>query len=285
MSARASVTVTTRPIWRIRLGRGVGRYVVYALALWGMAASARYAIDPPRPVLPAAPHVQPPVRAAEGFAALFIRRYLTWNAASPETYRRELEPFIGQGGISVLGTQLPNKGEQQVQWDEVVQTREPQPGEHVYTVAAQTDTAGLLYLTVSVVRQADGNLALAGYPAFVGAPDSSSIDDLTEGLKDVEEPPLETVVRRALSNYLDGSSSELASDLTSQAHVSLPGLALQLQSVSALKWEASHHSVFALVVASDQRGAQYTLTYELDVSRVQGRWEISAIQMNPNTDT
>lgn len=285
MSARASVTVTTRPIWRIRLGRGMGRYVMYALALWGMAASARYAIDPPKPVLPATPHVQPPTRAAEGFAALFARRYLTWNAADPESYRRELEPFVGQGGVSVLGTQLPNKGEQQVQWDEVVQTREPQPGEHIYTVAAQTDTAGLLYLTVSVIRQSNGDLALAGYPAFVGAPDSSSVDDLTEGLKDVEEPLLATVVHRALSNYLDGSASELASDLTNQAQVSLPGMALQLQSVSALKWLADHQSVFAEVVASDQRGAQYTLTYELDVSRVQGRWEISAIQMDPTTDT
>lgn len=263
----------------------MGRYVVYVLALWGLAASARYAIAPPRPVLPATPHVQPPERAAEGFAALFARRYLTWDSGAPETYRRELEPFIGQGGVSVLGTQLPNKGEQKVQWDEVVQTREPQAGEHVYTVAAQTDTAGLLYLSVSVVRQSNGDLALGGYPAFVGAPNSGPIADPTEGLKDAEEPQLATVVHRALSNYLDGSASELASDLTGEAHVSLPGMALALQSVSALKWAADHRSVFAVVLASDQRGAQYTLTYELDVSRVQGRWEISAIQMNPNTDT
>ena len=285
MSARASVTVTTKPIWRIRLSRGMGRYVVYVVALWGLAASMRYAIAPPRPVLPATPHVQPPTRAAEGFAALFARRYLTWNAADPESYRRELEPFIGQGGVSVLGTQLPNKGEQKVEWAEVVQTREEQAGEHIYTVAAQTDSAGLLYLSVSVIRQQDGDLALGGYPAFVGAPDSGALVEPTEGLRDVEEPQLATVAHRALSNYLDGSGSELASDLTSEAHVSLPGLALTLQSVSALKWSTDHRSVFAVVLANDQRGAQYTLTYELDVSRVQGRWEISAIQMNPNTDT
>ncbi|HEY1458100.1 MAG TPA: conjugal transfer protein [Solirubrobacteraceae bacterium] len=261
----------------------MARYVLYALAAWGIISSARYAIAPPRPVLPPPAHIEAPDRAAEGFAALFARRYLSWNANSPESYRHELEPFIGQSSLNTLPTQLPGKGEQQVQWAEVVQSREPHSSEHVYTVAAQTDTAGLLYLTVSVVRQAGGNLALAGYPAFVGAPDSSSIIDPTEQLKDVEEPQLQTVVRRALSNYLSGSASELASDLSSQARVSLPGMALTLQSISALKWLANHQSVFVVAIATDQRGAQYTLTYELDISRVQGRWEISAIQMDPDT--
>ncbi len=72
------------------------------------------------------------------------------------------------------GLQLPPSGEQRVEWDEVVQEREPAAGEHVYTLAAQTDTAGLLYLTVSVIRLSDGSLALAGYPAFVGPAGLSS---------------------------------------------------------------------------------------------------------------
>src|ERR1700678_1671090 len=139
MSARASVTVTTRPLWRIRLSRSLPRYVMYGVAVWGLLASARYAIAPPRPVLPPQPHLESPDLAAEGYAALFARRYLTWNAADPEAYRQQLEPFLG---ASLAGVQLPRTGEERVQWAQVVQSREPSSGEHVYTVAAQTDTAG-----------------------------------------------------------------------------------------------------------------------------------------------
>lgn len=282
MSARASVTVTTRPLWRIRLSRELPRYVMYALAAWGLLASARYAIAPPRPVIQRAPRVEGPDLAAEGFATLFARRYLTWNASEPETYHRELAPYLG-GSVNNAAVQLPRSGEQHVQWAEVVQTREPQALEHIYTVAAQTDTAGLLYLAVSVVRKPEGGLALAGLPAFVGAPASSALDDLTEHFRDVEEPALETVLKRALRNYLGDSASELGADLTSEAQVSLPGLELTLQSVQQLKWLPGHGSVFAVLTATDARGAIYTLTYQLDVSYTQGRWEISAIQMNPDT--
>jgi hypothetical protein len=40
--------------------------------------------------------------------------------------------------------------------------------------------------------------------------------------------------------------------------------------------------VLALVQAEDGRGARYTLEYELDVTVTQGRWEVSAIQMDPD---
>ena len=52
------------------------------------------------------------------------------------------------------GEVLPATGEQRVEWAEVVQTREADPARRVYTVAAQTDTAGLVYLTVGVARTA-----------------------------------------------------------------------------------------------------------------------------------
>jgi hypothetical protein len=256
---------------------------MYGLAVWGLIASARYAIDPPRPVSPPPAKVEVADLAAEGYASLFARRYLTWNANDPEAYRQELEPFLGSNTNATVGVELPRSGSQQVQWTQVVQSREPQTGEHVYTVAAQTDASGLLYLTVNVIRKAGGILALAGYPAFVGAPASTTIDNLVEHLHSVEEPVLETVIKRALHNYLAASASDLAADLTSEAQVSLPGMELALQSVGQMKWLPGHASVFAVLTASDSRGALYTLTYELDVSHVQGRWEISAIQMNPDT--
>jgi hypothetical protein len=162
-----------------------------------------------------------------------------------------------------------------------VQEREPVRGEHLYTVAAQTDTAGLLYLTVGVERRADGSLALNGYPAFVGAPASGPAQSPGR-LREVGDPALAIVVERALHNYLAASEGELAADLTSGARVSLPTLALTLASVQRLDWSPTGSSVLAVVQAQDARGVQYTLGYELDVARVGGRWGVSAVQMDPN---
>ncbi len=280
----ATVTVTTQSLWRIRIARELPRYLLQALALAGLLASARFAIDPPRPAIarsssPSSVNVD---RAAEGFATLFARRYLTWNSRDPEAHRLALAPFISSSMEAEAGLQPPESGEQQVQWTQVVQARDPASDEHVYTVAVQTDTAGLLYLTVAVVREANGRLALAGYPAFVGAP-ATSAAALPEHLREVESSALTTVVTRALRNYLDGSESELAADLTTSARVSLPGLTLMLQSLVSLDWSVTDRSVLAVVRARDERGAQYTLGYELDVVADAGRWEISAIQMSPDT--
>ena len=281
--AHAHVTVSARPLWRIRLAREWPRYLLSALAVAGLAASARFAIDPPRPVaakpVPLGP--APPDLAAESFASLFARSYLTWSAANPQAHERDLASFAGPGMEPDAGLAPPSSGEQQVQWTEVVQEREPVAGEHVYTVAAQTDNAGLLYLTVSVVRTAGGSLALGGYPAFVGGPATGPAQP-QEHLREVDEPALATVVGRALRNYLSVSSSELAADLTSNARVSLPAAALNLESVQRLDWAPGAGAVLAVVQAQDSRGARYTLAYELDVAQVQGRWEISAIQTDPD---
>ena len=293
------VTIARRPLWRIRLTRGLPRYVLYALALAAGLASARFALDPPRAALPAG-LLRRPVGgdlAAEGFATLFARAYLTWEAAHPEAREHALAPFVGSGIDAGAGLQPPAGGEQRVQWAQVVQEREPQPGDHVYTVvaadtdtaadtdiAADTDTAGLLYLTVGVLHKPGDPLALAGYPAFVGPPASGPAQtDIAGRLREVSEPALSTVVERALRNYLAGSPAELAADLAPGARVSLPGIELALQSLQSLQWApGAEGAVIAVVQAEDQRGASYTLAYELDVLRAQGRWEVSAIQMDPD---
>jgi hypothetical protein len=280
---RARVTVVTRPLWRIRLARETPRYLLCALSATGLVASARFAIAPPHPAAraPASPSSRPADPAAQGYAVLFARRYLTWNGAEPQASQKALEPFAGPAMELGAGLRLPPGGQERVEWVEVVQEREPAAGEHVYTVAAQTDTAGLLYLSVSVVRAAEGRLALAGYPAFVGAP-ASAPAQLSARLQEVGDPTLATVVERALRNYLAGSASELAADLASGARVSLPQLALRLESVEHLDWAPGAGSVLASVQAEDGRGVQYTLGYELDVAREGGRWEISAVQMDPD---
>jgi Conjugative transposon protein TcpC len=282
--ARPALKIETRPLWRIRLAGELPRYLLCAMSIAGLVASARYAIAPPRTDAhpPARPAPQTRDPAGEGYAVLFARSYLTWNAAEPQDNARALAAFAAGGLEQDAGLQLPASGQQRVEWAEVVQERTAVHGEHVYTVAAQTDAAGLLYLTVTVARRADGSLALGGYPAFVGAP-AAGPAQLSEALRQVVDQGLTTVVERALRNYLADSATELAADLTGGARVSLPATALSLDSVKRLDWLPGAASVLAVVQAHDARGVQYTLAYELDVARQQARWEVSAVQMDPLT--
>jgi len=278
----ATVTVSPRSLWSIRLTRSLPRYVVCALSAAGILASARFAIAPPRPRVAASATVVPPAadRAAEGFAALFARRYLSWSAAEPLASERALEPYAGGGVEAGAGLRLPVNGSQRVEWAEVVQWREPTRGTHVYTVAAQTDTAGLVYLSVGVTRGGDGRLRLDGYPAFVGAPAQGPAQSLAR-LPEVTDPALQRVVERALRNYLAGSEANLAADLTVDAQVSLPQIGLNLVSLARPHWTNGGGAVLAVVQAQDGRGARYALQYEIDVRRVGSRWEVSAVQMDP----
>jgi hypothetical protein len=282
---RASVLLTTRPMWRIRLGRELPRYVLCALSLAGLAASARFAIAPPTAAAPAATRAGAPAQdlAAEAFAQLFARRYLTWEADDPEAHQRALAEFVGPGMESGAGLQPPAAGRQQVQWTEVVQERPSPDRGHVYTVAVQADPAGLIYLAVSVSRASGGELELDGYPAFVGAP-ASGPAPVQAGLEEVRETELRTVVERALRNYLAGSGAELAADLTNEARVSLPAQGMSLEAMQRLDWSPEGRGALSAVIqAQDGRGARYTLAYALEVTRVAGRWEVAAIEMDPDT--
>ena len=270
-------------MWRIRVARELPRYLLSGAAACGLLASVRFLVVPPRRVPP------PPARAgasqdraAEGYAVLFARRYLTWEAGRPEAGAEALQPITGQGMEADAGETPPARGEQRVEWAEVVQVREAGSGRRVYTVAAQTDTAGLLYLTVGVARAESGALQLSGYPAFVGAP-SSVAGAASPPAHELSDASLATVVTRALRNYLAGSLAELAADLTSGARVSLPAAAMTLDSVQHIAWAETGRTVSAVVQAQDQRGVEYLLAYELDVVRQQGRWEVAAIQTNPDS--
>ncbi len=285
MSAPTHATVRVRAssVRRLRVARELPRYLLQAMAVAGVIASTRYAISPPRPVIARAsmPTSGLVDRAAEGFASLFARRYLTWDSTDPESHQLGLAPFVGSSMESEAGSQPPESGEQKVVWTQVAQARSITDG-HRYTVAAETDTSGLLYLTVDVIRTSTGALALGGYPAFVGAPSSTSAASPAPP-REVEDPALTTVVTRTLRNYLVGAGGDLAADLAPGAQVSLPGATLMLDSLQSLGWSSRGRSVVALVQAHDGRSAHYTLAYELDVASRSGRWEVSAIQMNPDS--
>ena len=282
MSAGPGVTLRAYPLWRLRLRRGLPRYLITAVSLFGIAASARYAIYPPEPARVGS-SVSPVAgldRAAEAYAVLFARRYLTWSSTEGPP-SGGLEELAGGGLEADAGRAVPSGVAQKVAWAEVVQAREPAAGRHVYTVAAQTDADGLVYLTVGVSRLPSGALALSGYPAFVGPPDSVPAPTPIQGPA-VTDPALETVVRRALGNYLSAAASELAADLTAGARVSLPPNPLTLDGLGRPTWTEGS-AVEVTAQASDARGVRYTLAYELDVARVQGRWEVSAVQTDPRS--
>jgi hypothetical protein len=273
--------VRSQPIWRVRLVRELPRYGVAAVAAAGIAASLRFAIAPPRP--PVVAGEREPVatdHSAEGFAVLFARRYLTWDSSDPARSEQGLESFAGGSVEPGAGVALPERGSQRVDWAEVVASREPERGAHIYTVAAQTDTGGLQYLDVGVTRTAAGALELSGYPAFVGAPASGPAPP-AQRREPVEDGALATVVRRALGNYLSGAAAELAADLVPGTSVSYPTVPLQLRSMQTPVWAPGGGAVVATVQATATDGAGYTLVYELDVERVQGRWEVSALETDP----
>ncbi len=279
---RATVRIVTRPLWRLRLAHELPRYLLYATCAFGLLASARFAIAPPRPraAVLAAPARQDPDLAARSYAVLFARRYLTWDTARPQLRENALASMTGSALEQDAGVTLPPSGAQNVLWAEAVQERTPVPGRHVYTIAAQTDVSGLVYVTVSVIRGADGRLSISGYPAFVGAPLTAPGQAEPAGAE-VADPALAAVTERALRNYLASSPQELGADLTERAQVALPEAGLTLESTQRLAWSADRRSVIAIVEAQDARGARYTLDYEADVEQVQGRWEISAIQTDP----
>jgi len=281
-SEARAITTTSRPLWRLRLAQGLPRCLFYAVACAGLIASVRFAAFPPRGgAAPATKLISPaPDAAAEGFAVLFARRYLTWDTADPESSDRLLAPMVGSEMALDAGLTPPADGAQHVAWAEVVQQREQQPGAHVYTVAAQTDSAGLVYLAVGVLRTADGRLALSGYPAFVGAPAAGGAQ-LPPHAAAVTDAGLTAVARRALRNYLASSPEELAADLSEGADVSVPRFPLTLETLQSLAWCEDRRSVLAVVQARDVRGARYTLGYELDVVDFEGRWEVSAVEMEP----
>ena len=90
-------------------------------------------------------------------------------------------------------------------------------------------------------------------------------------------------LRRALRNYLAGSAGELAADLTPAARVSLPTAGLTLDSVQRCRGRKRVARCMAVVQAHDERDVEYLLAYELDVTRQQGRWEVAAIQTDPDS--
>jgi hypothetical protein len=236
------------------------------------------------------PAASAPARAAatadapsRAFALQFARAYLAYDVKRPAARSRALAPFLSNAVDAEAGF-FAAGGRQEVIWAEVASDQPALTGGRAITIAAAISTQPLpVYLTVTVVHEHGGPLALVGYPAFVGAP-AISRDAPSVPHTAVEDEEIAAVVARALRNYLAGSTENLKADLAPEASVTLPTLALRLRSVRRIDWlgRSGSRAVLASVEAIDARGATYMLAYELGIA-IRERPYIDFIEVVPTS--
>jgi hypothetical protein len=271
---------TPRSLRRDRALARLPRALAGALAAVLILAGLRTVVfgAAPAPLLPSAPAAATDL-AAEGFAAEVATLYLGYDAGAPDRRTEALRALVGEGLGADLGMEPPARVSQRVRWARAVQDQEAIAGGRLITVAVQTDRHGLLHLSVPVRRDGAARLALAGYPALVGAPEVDA-DAAPPARRDVADDALRVVAARAVGNYLARDAGDLQADLAPGARVALPALALAVQSTLTVT-VAGPGGVLVTVQARDPDGGEYTLTYELGVVRAE-RWYVSSVQAFPN---
>ena len=164
MSAR--VTLEPRRMWSVRASLAFGRWLLYALALSGIAVSVRDLVRPRAQVVRAQAPAPVASLEAQWLALRFARAYMTFTA-DPAVRERALAPFIAPGGDPDVGA-TPAVG-QRVAWAAVAAERDL-GAQRDYTVALATQTGAVRYLVVALTPAPGGGEMLAHYPALVAAP-------------------------------------------------------------------------------------------------------------------
>jgi hypothetical protein len=252
---------------RARYSAAMPRYLVCAavalFCLLGLRAT--FFSAPPAPA--ASPVREAAGAPSEDFALQFARAYLSYDSKHPGLRERALAPFTG-GNLAAGAGFEPSEGDQFVNWAEVASDQRALAGGRIITVAAAISTQRLpVYLAVTVRHEPGEPLELGGYPSFIGAPAIASAS--AEGnFEAVSDPKVSVVVDRVLRNYLSGAAPDLRADLVDEAQVTLPTQRLRLEEVQRVGWigKAGSGAVLATLVASDSRGATYTLSYELGIT-------------------
>jgi len=274
----ARVTIEPRRLWSLRASLAATRWLLYTAALAGIATTVRNAIAPatartirtPSPASPASGDA-----AGQWFALRFARAYLTWSL-DPSEQERSLAPFLTGGADA--GISPPPRSVERVGWEAIAGARAQADGATDYTVAVQIAAGAVRYLALAVGRGTGGHPTLLRYPALVGAPATTPAGSLDgSGLPTLDDPPLAAVLLRALRNYTAASGENLAADLAPGARVDTVAPGLSLRGVVRLAVEGPGE-VLATVVASDSAGGAYTLGYEVSVTQLGGRWEITRIE-------
>jgi len=284
-SARAErVTVAARSLRLVRLRGRAPRLALLGLTGVLMLLGLRELIFPePVPPAPSPPRVVVD-QAARALAVQFTRAYLSFDPERPERHAEAMASLAPEDLGEDAGAVAPDSDEpREVLWAEAVQDQPALAGGRIVTVAAQTSAAdGPVHLGVPVRRAAGGALAVGGYPSFVGPPATATDAELPER-EEVEDPALTEVARRAVGNYLAGSAENLRADLAERATVALPSVRLELSELREVTWaDPARSAVLVTVEAGGERGAAYTLTYDLAVTEEDGRWRVLAIEVNPH---
>ena len=156
-----------------------------------------------------------------------------------------------------------------VAWDQIVASDQAAllGGRAITVAAAVTTQRQAVYLAVTVRHPAGRPLTLVGYPSFVGAP-SIETGSFTPAGEAVADAAVVEVAKRVIRNYLSRSAANLKADLSADAVITLPTVALSVESVDQVTWVGSPGSgaVLVTVTAGDSRGASYTLAYELGIA-------------------
>jgi hypothetical protein len=272
-SPRTTMSATGMRL-RARAPRAAFYLVVGVLVLAGLRAVLEPAAEPV-----AAPRVEHHEAdlGAQSFAEAFARAYLSWDASDTEARERHLAAFLASGLDADGGLVLDDRADQQVLWTTVAgaSTR----GDHTnVTVSAET-SSGSVNLSVPVERDPRGFLYVSAYPALVGPPAvnrrPAAVDE-----DEVDDPKLERVVTRALTNYLARARSNLLADLTPDAVVSLPVDSLDVTGVDAVTWAQAGRRVGVELDAEDEQDNSWTLRYELEVQKTD-RWYVRSLQVDP----
>jgi hypothetical protein len=276
---RAHVTLERRRLWSLRASLAAARWLVYAAALAGVVATVRNALAPaavsgPRAAASSGP--SDPDAAAEWFALRFARAYLAWSG-DPALHEGALAPFLEAGDDPGAGLAPAPRTAEGVSWEAIAAAGAGAGGAHDYTVAVATTGGSIRYLAVAVGSTGAGETLLR-YPALVAAPVPAPAPSLDgAGLPPLVDPQVAEVLYRALRNYIGASSDNLAADLAPGARVEAIPAGLSLRSIDRLA-VAGPHDVLATVVASDRLGTTYTLAYQLSLTQIGGRWEITRIE-------
>jgi hypothetical protein len=215
---------------------------------------------------------------AAAFAQSFASTYLSWGPSLPEGERiRALKPFLAQGIESDAGLAPAPKSAETVSATQVAE--ETRAGSVIDVLVVAETSEGTQYLSVPVARGERGLLSVVSYPALVGPP-ATDAGEAELRLAPVEDQGLETVVSRALRNYLTGQAANLRADLTAEAVVSLPPEPLEVSEIDSANWLVPKRTVAVEVEVKDRQGAQLTLTYQIGVVR-RVRWYVDSIQVDP----
>lgn len=272
------VQVTYRSLRRLRWASRLPKLVALCLVVALCVAGFRSAIAGPTKLSQVGRSASTQDLGAETFAEAFVRAYLTWDSAHPEKHERHVGAFTSDALEPGAGLSLPPKGAQQVLWTAAIRDEVVSGSRRLVTVAAQTTSGPPFYICVPVQRDRRGFIAISGYPALVGAP---PVDlKLSPGDEpEVEDMELQSVVRRALANYLARQGENLRADLDPQAVVALPSVALRVRSTDPLTWVGAGR--VATEVRAAGRGAGWRLRYELEVVKRE-RWYVRSIETYPS---